>query len=187
MRNPDSNRVMPVILCICAALFTVSSVSLAEDKAAGSISSEHIDGIEYLSGASKTDTDTNAKKAIKGFHHVGLHVRDIERSLSFYVNGLGGKITIRIPVGDRTVYFVDLGDNATVELSPYASKPPIASRGDHMAISTDDVDAAYELTMRAGASSCDVPQDFVSGDVSLRLAKVYGPDNEIIEFVKFYP
>ena len=46
-----------------------------------------------------------------GFHHIGLIVDDAERSLKFYTEGLGGKVTFSFPMGGsgKEIYLEDLG------------------------------------------------------------------------------
>lgn len=121
-----------------------------------------------------------------GFHHIGLFVKDIEKSLAFYTEGLGGTVTFSFPVPgmeDKTIYLVDLGDNAVVELIPRGNgEPEQNAHWAHVAVSTDDTRAAYELALKAGAQTKAAPQDVMLGTMAVCNAFVLGPDGESIEF-----
>ncbi|MDR1060193.1 MAG: VOC family protein, partial [Clostridiales bacterium] len=89
-----------------------------------------------------------------GYHHIGLVVDDAEKSLKFYAEGLGGKLTFSFPMGDtgKTISLVDLGGSAVVEIIPRGNEGPEASaRWAHIAVATDDARRAYALALEAGA------------------------------------
>ncbi|MDR0721616.1 MAG: VOC family protein [Treponema sp.] len=120
-----------------------------------------------------------------GFHHIGLWVKNAEQSLNFYTNGLGGKQIFSFPLGDgeKTIYLVDLGNNAVVEIIPQGTdEAERQARWAHVAIRTDDTRAAYERALKAGAESSIAPQDLNLGTLPVCNAFVRGPDHELIEF-----
>jgi lactoylglutathione lyase len=123
---------------------------------------------------------------INGFHHIGLWVRDSEKSLEFYVKGLGGKVAHSFPradAPDKIIYLVDLGGNAVVELIPRATGGEESNaRWVHIALRTGDTRAAYDTAIKAGAESRTEPQDINLGTMAIRNAFVLGPDREAIEF-----
>lgn len=121
----------------------------------------------------------------QGYHHIGLLVKDAEKSLKFYTEGLGGVITFRFPMGDtgKTIYLVDLGGNSVVEIIPKGTGEREANaHWAHIALSVDDTPAAYELALKAGALSQNKPQDALLGTMAVCNAFVNGPDGEVIEF-----
>jgi len=121
----------------------------------------------------------------KGYHHIGLAVEDVERSLKFYTEGLGGKVTIAFPMGDtgKTIHMVDLGGSAVVEILPRGEQGAEAnSRWAHIALATDDARAAYAMALKAGAVSRTEPVDKTINNMGVCNAFVFGPDGEIIEF-----
>jgi lactoylglutathione lyase len=121
----------------------------------------------------------------QGYHHIGLVVDDADRSFKFYTEGLGGKLTFSFPMGGagKTIYLVDLGGNAVVEIIPRGNEGPESSaRWAHIAVATDDARAAYDLAIKAGAATQSEPQDMMLGTMSVCNAFVYGPDGEVIEF-----
>ncbi|MDR3172660.1 MAG: VOC family protein [Treponema sp.] len=120
-----------------------------------------------------------------GFHHIGLWVKDAEKSLDFYTRGLGGTVVFSFPMGDsgKTVYLVDLGNNAVVEIIPRGNGEEEANaRWAHIALRSGDTQTAYDAAMKAGAVSQTAPADLRLGTMAVRNAFVLGPDNEVIEF-----
>lgn len=121
-----------------------------------------------------------------GFHHIGLFVKDIQKSLNFYTKGLGGKEVHSFPMttdNSKTVYLVDLGNNATIELIPKGNdEDEVNSRWVHVSINTDNPKAAYDMAIKAGAVSRSEPNEMKLGTMAIRNAFVYGPDREVIEF-----
>lgn len=119
----------------------------------------------------------------KGFHHIGLYVSDMERSLKFYQEALGGKVTYSFPTGpDRRIYMVELGPGAVVELIQHETgteNQPWA----HIALWAEDTRAAFEKALANGATVKSEPHDGKLGDdLEMCGAFVYGPDGEVIEF-----
>ena len=121
---------------------------------------------------------------INGFHHIGLFVCDMDRSYRFYTEGLGGQPTFSFPIGEgREIHLIDLGNNAVVELIPRGAEEPEAhARWAHIALSTDDTRAAYDMAIRAGAISHNEPANQMLGEKAVVNAFVTGPDGEVIEF-----
>lgn len=121
----------------------------------------------------------------KGYHHIGLVVEDAEESLKFYTEGLGGEVSFSFPMGDsgKTIYLVEMGGNAVVEIIPRGTENSEANaRWAHIALATDDTRAAYDLAMKAGAKSQSEPRDMALGTMDVCNAFVVGPAGEVIEF-----
>jgi lactoylglutathione lyase len=120
-----------------------------------------------------------------GIHHIGLLVKDSQKSLDFYTKGLGAKEVFSFPMGgsDKTIHLVDLGGNATIELIPRGTgEEEKEAHWAHLAINTVDAKAAYEQALKAGATSRSEPKDNQLGTMKVINPFVYGPDNEVIEF-----
>jgi lactoylglutathione lyase len=120
-----------------------------------------------------------------GIHHLGLWVKDPQKSLDFYTKGLGGAIVHSFPMADKpaTINLVDLGGNAVVEIIPRGNGEEEANaHWAHVAIRTDDARGAYDRALKAGAVSRTAPQDMNLGTMAVTNAFVYGPDREVIEF-----
>ena len=120
-----------------------------------------------------------------GYHHIGLLVKDVQKSLDFYTKGLGGEQTFSFPIpgGSETIYLVDLGGNAVIEIIPIGNgEEEVNAHWAHIAVRTDDAGAAYDRAIKAGAVSRDEPKDVKLGTMPARIAFVYGPDREVVEF-----
>ena len=123
-----------------------------------------------------------------GYHHIGLLVKDVKKSLDFYTRGLGGKEFFNFPMPGsddpgKIIYLVDLGGNAVIEIIPRGSGEEEANaHWAHIAIRTDDTRAAYEKAIKAGAVSRDQPVEKKLGTMTACNAFVFGPDREVIEF-----
>lgn len=120
-----------------------------------------------------------------GLHHIGLYVADMNRSLAFYRDGLGGKIVREFPAADREskIILVELAPGAVVELLPSGkgrteSNIPWA----HLAIRSSDARTDYARALSAGALSRHAPWQGFLDDKEVVNAFVTGPDGEVIEF-----
>ncbi|MDR2515047.1 MAG: VOC family protein [Christensenellaceae bacterium] len=126
---------------------------------------------------------------INGYHHIGLLVQDMDKSLDFYLKGLGGKTVHTFPMGDsgKTIHLVDLGGNAVIELIPRGEgKEEQDAHWAHICLNADDVKAAYAQAIAAGAVSRSEPHEGKLGSMAMSNAFVLGPDDEVIEFFTVY-
>lgn len=122
---------------------------------------------------------------ITGYHHIGLRVADMDQSLKFYTEGLGGKVIDSFVMGNtgRMIYMVELCAGAVVELLPGGNNgEECNARWAHIALSTDDAAAAYEQALQAGATSRTAPNTVTRDKMTRSNAFVFGPEGEIIEF-----
>jgi glyoxylase I family protein len=127
----------------------------------------------------------NKKIAGCGFHHASMKVRDLEKSLKFYTEGLGfvekvswgeaPKRTVLLDTGDGNYFEISQGDPDQVQ------EPGIFG---HIALRSDDCEAAIEAARSAGAEvtletrDVNLPSD---PPLKLRIAFFKGPDGEVIE------
>ncbi|MFW5690023.1 MAG: VOC family protein [Spirochaetota bacterium] len=122
-------------------------------------------------------------KTPSGLHHVAMNVSDIERSITFYSNAFGMKIMRRWGDSPRGA-MLDMGDGAILEL--FERPEATLSEGMllHIALRTDDVDAAYAHALENGGVEQTAPKDIeIPSDPSfpVRIAFVTGPDGEPVE------
>ena len=120
-----------------------------------------------------------------GLHHIGLYVRDMEKSLAFYTEGLGGRIILSFPMGDsgKDIVLVELAPGAVVELLPKGER--FAEENfpwAHIALATSDARKAYRDALQAGAKSRHEPVHGATNGMEMVNAFVTGPDGEVIEF-----
>jgi lactoylglutathione lyase len=121
---------------------------------------------------------------INGIHHLGLWVKDSQKSLDFYTK-LGAKIVHSFPMGDTgaIINLVDLGNNAVIEIIPRGNgEEEKDAHWAHIAFRTGDSRAAYDIAIKAGAVSRSEPKDVNLGTMAATIAFVLGPDKEVIEF-----
>jgi len=122
-----------------------------------------------------------------GFHHVAVRVADFDAAVAFYVNGIGLKEKISWGEGDGRAVMLDAGNGNYVELfagGTAEEKPEGAML--HLALRTDDVDAALSRAVAAGATVTVEPKDVTIQSrpqpTPVRLAFCRTPSGEIIEF-----
>ncbi|MDE1994767.1 MAG: VOC family protein [Rhizobiaceae bacterium] len=91
-------------------------------------------------------------KNVKAIGHIAVSVKDIERSLDFYVNKLGFAEMFRLERDNRLwIVYLRITDTQYIELFPDAvgdSAPPFANVGyNHLCLEVDNIDEAIaELT-----------------------------------------
>lgn len=127
-------------------------------------------------------------KLIGGFHHVALRTHDFEATIRFYTEGLGFKRRHGWGEGSKQIALLDTGDGNYFEVFANGTDEPKPEGSFfHVALRTDDVDAAVKAATDAGAVVTVEPKDVVLGDnppTPARIAFVKGLNGEIIEFFK---
>lgn len=129
-----------------------------------------------------------ANEIIKGmgFHHVALKAVDFDASKKFY-EALGMKFYTQWGEGDGRIAMFDLGDGGILELFAGGAEGPNTNYI-HFAMKVDDVDAAYETALKAGAKPKSLPKvvplDSAPVKLTLNCGFVYGPSGEELEFFR---
>jgi len=128
----------------------------------------------------------NAKIPDAGSHHIALSSADFGRSVKFYTEGLGMVPVAFWGAGAGRAALLDIGDGSHIEI--FADGSPQAQQSErfvHFAIRTTDPDKAFEAALAAGAKEKMRPKTLsIPADPPLpvRIAFVYGPDGEVLEF-----
>ena len=125
---------------------------------------------------------------VKGFHHIALKASNFEKTYEFY-KALGLKERVRWGEGDSRAVMMDMGDGGCIEIfAGGEDSERVDQRFLHLAFRTDDVDAAYNAALEAGAVSKSSPYEAAPAGatpcIKMRVAFVYGPDGELLEFFK---
>lgn len=123
-------------------------------------------------------------------HHIALKVTDIDNSLRFYSEGLGMKVLKTWGEGDSRAAMIDIGDGSCIEMFAGGIKGELsqdrAGSFVHFAFNVENPDEWYDRALSCGAVSKSAPADLLvetSADpLDVRIAFVYGPDGEVLEF-----
>ena len=134
-------------------------------------------------------------------HHIGICVTDLERSLRFWVDGMGFETTMVPPVGSEWADALEIGgevefsahfvkkDGFEFELLHYA-KPgahgsPSAQRNQlgftHFAVNVDDLDAAIEHLEAHGGTVLTATRSKIG---PVELVFVAAPDGVRVELMQ---
>lgn len=125
-----------------------------------------------------------------GLHHVGIRSQDLDKSLAFYVGGLGMSVSLSFDWenGGRAV-LLDMGNRNYLEISNDGAPEPVG-RFTHIALEVADCEAAYRQALAAGARPKGGPPQrsnvIQAKPAPWELICVYviGPDGEEIEFMQ---
>ena len=130
-------------------------------------------------------SDSNKKIKGCGFHHVSMRVRDLNKSIRFYSEGLGFIERFSWGQDPKRTVLMDTGDGNYFEIS---QGDPDQVYGDgifrHLALRVDDCDAALEVARAAGAEVTVEARDVTLSSkppLQLRIAFFKGPDEELVE------
>ena len=128
-----------------------------------------------------------------GIAHLALKASDFEKSLEFY-KALGMELYLGWGEGDKRIQMLKFGGGAGI-LELFAGGKKIdedpgeyAGKYTHFAYEVEDVEAAFNTAIAAGAKPKILPKivplDSVPEKISIQIAFVYGPDGEELEFFK---
>ncbi len=131
----------------------------------------------------------NHKPLSLGLHHIGMRSENLDKSLSFYVDGLGMSIALEFDWenGGRAV-LLDMGNNGYLEISNDGGPEPLG-RLTHLALEVEDCEEAFRRAVASGGIPKGMPHRSLviqAKPAPWELISVYviGPDGEEIEFVQ---
>ncbi len=120
---------------------------------------------------------------IKKIEHVGIRVKDLQKSVEFYTNVLGFMLRGQMENKETglKIAFVKVGDSE-LELLQYPDHPETPLPGGviaHIAFRVDVIEDILSRLMEEGVELRDHEPRKVFGDT--RIAFFYGPDGELLE------
>jgi lactoylglutathione lyase len=117
----------------------------------------------------------------KRIDHVALHVKDLDRSVSFYEQHFGFRNYFQHPVpGGMQIAYLKLGDTV-LELTHHSDG---AMTGFHFCLETDNFDQSVEDLKKKGVEVVRAPHDTAPREPrekGWRRVVFRGPDGEQIE------
>lgn len=121
----------------------------------------------------------------KKIDHIGVMVKDLEASLSFYkeVAGMQEKSRLVIAGGTKTLVFLGFNGSEETELELiHGSGEEYPKEGvvNHFAIAVDDIEADFVRLKNSGITL--LSEDVAELHNGFRLFFVQGPDGEKVEF-----
>lgn len=144
-------------------------------------------------------------------NHLNIVVRDMERSLAFYVGLLGLRVTYEVEltgawieqvaglpnVSARCIFVQPVGGGTRFELLEYRTPPGASLPEDsitntvglrHVAFEVDDLDGLYGKLVKAGVRFVSPPVTVpfrVVGNIRKRLCYCYDPDGVVVEIADY--
>ena len=131
-------------------------------------------------------SEVNQKVKGCGFHHISLKVKDLDKSIKFYSEGLGFIKKYSWGQETKRTVLMDTGDGNYFEISqgePNQSYVEGVFR--HLALRVDDCKESLERVRNAGAEVTVETRDVILSSeppMKIRIAFFKGPDGELIEF-----
>ncbi|MFS0766225.1 VOC family protein [Peribacillus phoenicis] len=124
--------------------------------------------------------------AVKRVDHVGVVVKDLEKSIAFYQNVLDLKLKARMTHTNGVIELAFLGyeesDETEIELiQGYSDTLPSEATIHHFAITVDDIEEEYARIKSLDDTEL-IDEEIVTLPNGYRYFYVYGPEKEWIEF-----
>jgi lactoylglutathione lyase len=124
--------------------------------------------------------------AVKRVDHIGVVVKDLEKSIAFYQDVLGLKLKARMTHTNGVIELAFLGyeesDETEIELiQGYSDTLPSEATIHHFAITVDDIEEEYARIKSLDNTEL-IDEEIVTLPNGYRYFYVYGPEKEWIEF-----
>jgi lactoylglutathione lyase len=119
---------------------------------------------------------------LRGVHHVGVHVSDMEQSIHFYVHVFGFRVVQRLTLGDEDLAFLEAGAARLELIAAHAAVERSTHAGavDHFALEVQDLIAWLHRLRQHGVPLLDESPVAVE-ELGASYLFCIGPDGERIE------
>jgi lactoylglutathione lyase len=118
--------------------------------------------------------------------HTCLNVMDLDRSIAFYRDRLGLKLTRRVEIKENNaeIAFMEDPDGSAIELTHWRDKKQLVEGDnfDHIAFGVKDMDATIE-TLRSHGTTIAMEPFKLSGGVR-QIAFIKDPDGNWLELIE---
>ncbi|MGE7761569.1 VOC family protein [Peribacillus sp. NPDC097895] len=124
--------------------------------------------------------------ATKRVDHIGVVVKDLEKSIAFYQEVLDLKVKARVPHTNGVIQLAFLGyeksEETEIELiQGYSDTLPSEATIHHFAITVDDIEEEYARIKKLDNIEL-IDEEIVTLPNGYRYFYIYGPEKEWIEF-----
>ncbi|MCK2010646.1 MULTISPECIES: VOC family protein [Peribacillus] len=124
--------------------------------------------------------------AVKRVDHIGVVVKDLEKSIAFYQDVLDLKLKARMTHTNGVIELAFLGyeesDETEIELiQGYSDTLPSEATIHHFAITVDDIEEEYARIKSLDNTEL-IDEEIVTLPNGYRYFYIYGPEKEWIEF-----
>jgi len=129
------------------------------------------------------------------YHHVGMRVGDMDRSVRWYEQALGFRVERAYTLAHKSdvrVTFMVNDNGERVELFEFKDAPPkpafahpdeaLMAGHAHFALYVDDIQGSFDRAVAAGARSLWGPRH--AAVIETDTAYIADPDNNLVEFIK---
>lgn len=123
----------------------------------------------------------------KRIDHVGVVVRDLEKTIRFYTEFVGLEVKSRFTHTNGVLQLAFLGFAGSAEteielIQNYSDSLPPEGTVHHFAVTVDDIEAEYDRLKRLNATFVEGHETITTLPNGHRYFFIYGPENEWIEF-----
>ena len=126
---------------------------------------------------------------VKEFNHIGINVRDLQKTLAFYSRHFGAKIMrgLYIPASHTIAAYVQIGSQMVEFLSPLTPSDNTEYGIAHISYMVDDIEEASRILIKKGYSFHVMPKRAGSGGGKIAFLKdPNGANVELIERLESY-
>ncbi|WP_060673985.1 VOC family protein [Rossellomorea vietnamensis] len=114
-------------------------------------------------------------------HHIGMNVKDLERSKEFYQSHFGFEKEMVFKWGSENILFLKKGDCRLELIEEPGEDDGMKRTFLHLALAADDLEKEVEFVKYKGLLPVEGPLLLENG---WKVAFFLGPDGEIIEFIE---